>query len=291
MKIYFIFFICSFFSFLQAERIYGIVTSVNNEQSCFTIIREPVTGDSNNRNQTFTTKVSNGDLQVGYLNRRIVADLYETEQGLLRLKRISPADRNPMLIVAERQRMLRRDTITRGRRPFRGEGDYLPPFALFNQLGELVTPEKLRGKTIVLNFIFTRCTVPRMCPAATQRMVELQKVARQQNLDNLLLVTITFDPFFDTPGVLYTYGKGYGADFSNYWFLTGNDLMIKDLKKQFSIITKKEDGTIDHTMATVLVDKVGKIQYYRPGSLWRVNDFLQRIQKLSKKLRPVKHEE
>ena len=286
----FLLILCSFYSFLQAEQIYGTVTSINDSQSTFTFVKEPIKGEISARNQTFIAKVTEGDLKVGYLNRRITADLFETEQGLFRLKMISPADRNAMLIVTERQRMLRRDTITRGRQPFRGKGEYLPPFALFNQFGELVTPEKIRGKTIVLNFIFTRCAMPNMCPAATQRMVELQKFAYDKNLKNLLLLTITFDPNFDTPGVLYTYGKGYGADFSNYWFLTGNDLMISDLQKQFAIQTKKEDGTINHSMATVLVDKVGKIQYYRPGSLWRVNDFLQRIQKLNKKLRTVKHE-
>lgn len=274
------------FSTLQANQIYARVTKVDKEKSTFTITREPTTGVTNSKEPPFIAKVTDGDLQVGYLNRRIVAYLSETDQGLPRLKAIAPADRHAMLVVSERQRVLRRDTITRGRRPFRGEGEYLPPFALFNQFGELVTPEKLRGKTIVLNFIFTRCAVPRMCPAATQRMVALQKFAREKAFDNLQLITISFDPKFDTPGILHTYGKGHGADFNNYWFLTGNDLMIKDLQKQFAIQTKKEDGRINHTMATVLIDKVGKIQYYRPGSLWRVGDFMDRILKLNKKIAP-----
>ena len=124
--------------------------------------------------------------------------------------------------------------------------------------------------------------MPTMCPAATKRMVELQKAIAEKGLKDVQLISISFDPSYDTPGVFQTYGKAYGADFVNFDFLTGTKGAIKDMQKQFGIITKHEDGTINHSMATVLIDPVGKIQYWRPGSLWRVNDFIRRIEKLQR---------
>ena len=34
------------------------------------------------------------------------------------------------------------------------------------------------GRPVVLNFIFTRCPIANMCPAATFRMMDLQKAAK-----------------------------------------------------------------------------------------------------------------
>ena len=261
-------------SFLFAESIVGTVTGVDKKESTFTIFSEGAFYE-----RTFKAKVNSGDLQVGYLDRRIVANLLKTDQGGLRLKTIFPADRDAIDTVTKYQKLLRSDTINRGQQPFRNVGEYLPPFALFNQVGQLVTPESLKGKTLVLNFIFTRCAVPEKCPAATIRMVELQKAAREKNIMDLQLVTISFDPAFDSPGILQLYGDSYGVDFSNFWFLTGNDQMIADLQKQFAIQTKQENGTIRHTMATVLIDKTGKIQFFQPGSQWEVDDFIEPIKK------------
>ena len=260
---------------LYAESIVGTVTAIDKQESIFTVFTEGAFYE-----RTFKAKVDSGDLLVGYLNRRIVSNLLKTEQGGLRLKTIFPADLEAINTVTRYQKLLRNDTISRGKQPFRDVGQYLPPFALFNQLGQLVTPENLKGKTLVLNFIFTRCAVPEKCPAATIRMVELQKVARENNIKDLQLITISFDPAFDSPGILQSYGKAYGVDFSNFWFLTGNDQIIADLQKQFAIQTKQENGTIRHTMATVLIDKTGKIQYFQPGSQWEVIDFIEPIKKL-----------
>ena len=262
-------------SFLHAKSIIGTVTVVNTENSTFTVFSEGTFYE-----RTITAKVTAGDVRVGYLNRRIVANLVKTDQGGLWLKTIFPADRDVIDTVTKHQRILRRNTITRGDQLFRDVGEYLPTFALFNQSGKLITPNSLKGKIIVLNFIFTRCTVPEKCPAATIRMVGLQRKAKESNIKDLQLITISFDPAFDSPGVLQIYGKGHGVDFSNFWFLTGNEKIILDLRKQFSIETKQQNGTIKHTMATVLVDKDVKIRYYQPGSFWEIDDFIQRIKKL-----------
>ena len=66
---------------------------------------------------------------------------------------------------------LRQDTVIRGRNAYREIGENLPDFALYDQNGGVVQPDRFRGRQIVLNFIFTRCPDPKMCPASTAKMM------------------------------------------------------------------------------------------------------------------------
>ena len=45
----------------------------------------------------------------------------------------------------------------------------------------------------------------------------------------------------------------------------------------------EQDGTINHTMATLLIDQKGRIHYRKEGSVWKVDGFLTRAQELLKK--------
>ena len=121
------------------------------------------------------------------------------------------------------------------RRKFVREGDLIPEFlGMLDQNGDFVQIRQYRGKAFVLNFIFTRRQAPTMCPASTTRMSELQEQAREAGLLGLDFVTISFDPLFDSPGVLRQYAKGYGLDTDNFHLLTNTDeKVIEDLLRQF----------------------------------------------------------
>lgn len=232
--------------------------------------------------EPLTVRVSNGDIQIDYTGKVVRGNLNE-EDGALWLRQIFPNNSDKLIQMNQANRQLRRDTVTRGRKVFRGEGEYLPQFALFNQFGEVVTPQEFVGKYVVMNFIFTRCTVVTMCPAGTTRMSELQELVAEKGLaDKVQFVTITFDPSHDSPGILKMYADAYGIEHQNYHFLTGEQQPINDLTRQFGITTKEEDGTINHSMATVLVDRKGRIVYWRPGSRWTTKDFVNRITALEK---------
>ena len=60
-------------------------------------------------------------------------------------------------------RLLRRDTLSMGSDSIRSVGDQVPPFALYDQDGEIITTDYLDGSVTILNFIFTRCSEPDIC--------------------------------------------------------------------------------------------------------------------------------
>lgn len=82
----------------------------------------------------------------------------------------------------------------------------------------------MRDRVVVLSFIYTRCTDPKACMRATGALSELQRMSRQfpDVAQRLLLVTLSFDPAHDTPGVMARYGRvslGYGVG-CEWLFLT-----------------------------------------------------------------------
>lgn len=195
-----------------------------------------------------------------------------------KLTSIWPDDPQHRLRFQSSNRMLRRDTLSRGDDPTRTIGDYLPPFALYDQNGNMLTSDFFNGKLTVLNFIFTRCSIAEMCPASTIRMRRLQNLVYAEELPQVQFLSLTLDPLHDTPGVLKTYSAGYEIDETNFSFATGPRPVIEDLVRQFGISRRKTDALpLDHTMRTILVNKQRKIVYQVPGKGWSVDDFLDRI--------------
>ena len=176
-------------------------------------------------------------------------------------------------------RLLRRDTLSLGQDAIRSVGDQVPPFALYDQDGNIITTDYLNGSVTILNFIFTRCSEPEMCPASTIKMKKLQGLVKKTEIPYVKFLSITLDPFFDTPGVLKSYARGYNLEESNFRLGTAGKTVISDLTRQFGILRKKEpEIPLDHTMRTLIINSRRQIVYQVPGKGWSVEDFLGRLQ-------------
>jgi protein SCO1 len=229
--------------------------------------------------QTIEFRIGAGDLEIGYLGRMIRAEAVNYSQAW-HLERIFPVDGIGAKAMVDVNKQLHAATATMSRRKSVREGDYIPNFAMIDQHGDFLQIAAMRGKAFVLNFIFTRCQVATMCPASTIRMSELQELSREAGLEQLHFVTITFDPEFDSPGILRQYATGYGLENRNFHLLTGTQELVDDLLRQFGITTMEEDGTINHTMATLLVDANGRVAFRKEGSKWSTKEFLQEARAL-----------
>ena len=176
---------------------------------------------------------------------------------------------------------LRRDTFERGRIVMRGANDLMPMMAMWDQDGRFRLKKDFLGAPLAINFVFTSCRNARMCPASTAAMRKLaDELAKRPSLANVRLVTITFDPEVDTPGILRTYAQGYGIDFKRHSFLTGRDAHIKDLMRHYGILTTRSDGTILHNAALVIVSPEGRIVQRREGAVFdsvEVADYFTRL--------------
>src|SRR5215467_7666556 len=70
--------------------------------------------------------------------------------------------------------------------------------------------EFTHGRITVLSFIYTRCAAPKACPYATGVLSQLYRASEDDNVlaKNLRLVSLSFDPEYDTPQHLASYSEG-----------------------------------------------------------------------------------
>lgn len=224
---------------------------------------------------TVTARLGMGDLAVGWVGRMVRGDLIESE-GKPRLERVFPADPEELRRVAEVTDALRRDTVERGRLAARGKGDLAPAWMLWDQAGRLVASADLRGRPVVMNFIFTRCHSPTMCPAASASMATLAKALRDAGLaGRVQLLSVSFDPAYDSPGVLRAYADARGLDLSQHRLLTGDARQVKDLMAQCGIQTIQADGTIVHNAATLVISGEGRIVSRLEGPRFEADDLIR----------------
>jgi protein SCO1/2 len=136
-------------------------------------------------------------------------------------------------------------------------GGRVPPVALTDHHGRTVTFDALRGRVVAVNFIYTRCPLPDYCPRmlATFRAVRERFAARLDR--DLALVTMTFDPLYDTPERLLEYARRHGADVPGWYFLTGPTGNVARIAAAFGIEYWAEEGLLTHTLQTAVLDRDG----------------------------------
>lgn len=253
----------------------GEVVAVNDEARTLTLRHGGIAGELEAGETVFSA--STGDRVVAREGATVkgVVFPYAGSWRIEKVFRLDPvAERNAEAVNSR----LRRETVARGNARYLGEGDFMPAFALYDQRGDRVFSDQLKGTLTMMNFIFTRCGMPEMCPAASARMADLQERLREEGLlDQVTLVSVSFDPGYDTPGVLWGYAEARGIEEEHYHFLTGEKQVVADLLKQFGIGTRGEGAEMLHTMATLLFDENGKILYRKNGSTWETEDFYTRI--------------
>ena len=237
--------------------------------------------------KTFTFNIQPGDVSL-LRNKTIfrgkVQETFAPSSGKsYLLHQVWPDEPGERIRFNNANRLLRRDTLSLGDGVIRSVGDLLPPFALYDQDGNIITAEYFDGSATVLNFIFTRCSVAEMCPASTNKMKRLQELVQKTKIKHVRFLSITLDPLYDSPGILKQYAQAYGLDEENFRLGTAGKGVIRDLTRQFGILRKNDEKqTIDHTMRTFLVNARRQIIYQVPGKGWSVEDFLVRLQEGSK---------
>ena len=144
-------------------------------------------------------------------------------------------------------------------------------FVLINQDNQRFDSTQLRGKVIVLNFIFTTCTD--VCPLFTANMVQLQRKLSGRYGGELFFVSVTTDPEVDSAKILKAYAQRHGADFKNWAFLTGSEAQLKEVWNGFAVrVIRKGRGLVQHTSLTTVIDRQGIRRINYLGEKWQLKD-------------------
>ena len=136
----------------------------------------------------------------------------------------------------------------------------LVPFRGVERSGREITDDDLRGKVLVVDFIFTNCPGP--CLAMTRHMAELQESLRER--DDVRLVSFTVDPDRDTPEVLAAYAEKAGADPERWLFVRCDEATVKRVMQEGLKLGSGEE-LVFHSQSFALLGKHGRARaYYGP---------------------------
>jgi protein SCO1/2 len=138
-------------------------------------------------------------------------------------------------------------------------GSHVPDFSLIDQRGAPITLASLRGRVVVVTFIYTRCPLPDYCPRMITNLAAVRERFRERVGTDLALLTITFDPQYDTPERLAAFAKSQKADVDGWYFLTGDANGIKQVCDAFGVEYWPDSGLITHTLQTAVIDRDGRL--------------------------------
>ncbi len=129
-------------------------------------------------------------------------------------------------------------------------GATVADFMLADEQGNAVRLSDLAGRFVAVNFLYTRCPLPDVCPRLAASFASVQRKFHAEMPSRLVLLSITLDPAFDRPEVLAEYARGVHADPARWKFLTGE---VEPVAKQLGVSYWTEEGLIAHSSATALI--------------------------------------
>jgi protein SCO1/2 len=152
-------------------------------------------------------------------------------------------------------------------------GQPVPDLALIDQRGRPFTLASERGKAVAITFIYTRCPLPTFCPMMDRHFGSIQRAAVNDPSmqDRVRLLSITFDPTYDTPEVLSRHARQVGADPSIWTFLTGDrDEIDRFLSRFGGTVNRNPRDPIDivHNLRTAVIDPKGRLVKIYTGADW-----------------------
>jgi protein SCO1/2 len=161
-------------------------------------------------------------------------------------------------------------------------GDPVPDFKLRNQDGRPIHLGQFHGKALLLTFIYTRCPSAEFCPRVTRNFaaIEKQLAASPALSARTHLLSVSFDPVYDTPERLRAYGATYiGSNaksaFAHWDFAVPEKPVLAEMAKFFDLgMTREADTMITHTLSTTLIGPDGKVAHFYPGNEWTTDQLM-----------------
>jgi protein SCO1 len=149
------------------------------------------------------------------------------------------------------------DREARGDYPAANGNNCLPEVSLIDQHGAEVSLASLKGKPVLIDFIYTSCAST--CPMLTAKMAAIaQKLGPALGAD-VRIVSVSLDPEHDSPAELAKYAQSHGASEAGWIFLTGPAAKIDQVLALFKLRrTRESDGSSTHSISAFLLGPDGR---------------------------------
>lgn len=159
----------------------------------------------------------------------------------------------------------------------------IPDFSFVDQDSAVITGKTFDNKIYVADFFFTSCRT--ICPIMKTQMLRVYDSIK--NNSNVLLLSHTIDPEYDTVALLHDFAERLSVKSDKWHFVTGVKDSIYHIAQTGYFATAMEDKSepdgFIHSGAFLLIDKEKKIRGKYDGTKEEeVNRLLGDIERLEK---------
>ncbi len=165
-------------------------------------------------------------------------------------------------------------------------GTLVPDASLVDQDGRTRDFSSYQGQAVVITFIYTRCPLPNYCPLMDRHFADIQKAIKADPAlaGHVQLLSVSFDPQYDTPPVLKRHAAQLGADPAVWTFATGTPKALDGFAGHLGIFlsrTQGDAGPITHNLRTAVVDPRGRLVKIYNGNDWTPDQVLHDLASLA----------
>jgi protein SCO1 len=164
-------------------------------------------------------------------------------------------------------------------------GEQVPNVSLVDQDGKVRDFASFRSSLVLMTFIYTQCPMPTFCPLMDRHFKSIQdKLAGDPALEDVHLVSVSFDPATDTPAVLKAHAGKLGADPARWTFLTGDRDEVDKFALRFGVSVSrdlKDPKDITHNLRTAIVDSKGTLVKAYTGNEWKPEQVLADLKRVA----------
>jgi protein SCO1 len=149
---------------------------------------------------------------------------------------------------------------------------------LVDQNGNSVALTSLKGKPMVVDFIYTSCPGP--CLMETAKLANVALRLGSDIGSKVTIVSISVDPEHDGPKQLLDYSRQQGADQKGWYFLTGGPAEVDQALAGFKLSRQVEpDGSVGHLVDMMLIGPDGRLIREYNGEVVKAKDIVDDVKK------------
>jgi protein SCO1/2 len=149
---------------------------------------------------------------------------------------------------------------------------------LVDQNGNQVALTSLKGKPMVVDFIYTSCPGP--CLMETAKLANVALRLGNDLGSKVTIVSISVDPEHDGPKQLLDYSRQQGADQKGWYFLTGGPAEVDQALAGFKLSRQVEpDGSVGHLVDMMLIGPDGRLIREYNGEVVKAKDIVDDVKK------------
>jgi protein SCO1 len=161
-------------------------------------------------------------------------------------------------------------------------GERVPDFTFTNQDGKRIHFSSLKGSVVLMTFIYTRCPFSDYCPRISKNFANIYAALRADRslYSKTRLLSLSFDPAYDSPDVLRRYAASYAPSvrtsaFDRWELASVRPIELDRVVNFFGVYRDSAEQSLTHSQSTSVISPDGTIYKWYADNDWKPEDLIE----------------